>query len=63
MKTLKKNEEFKRVPDSTKKDIEFIDILLEDGWSYSPKKDWKEWKKQFETESKENSKKSRKGKS
>ena len=44
MKTLKKNDEYKRVPDSYKKDIEKIDKLLDSGWSFAPKKEWKEWK-------------------
>lgn len=48
MKTLKRNEEFRRMPDSSKKDREVIDSMVDSGWSFSAKKEWKEWKSQFE---------------
>lgn len=44
MKTLKKNEEYKRVPDSNMKDLNKIDKLVNEGWSFVPKKEWKNWK-------------------
>lgn len=42
MKTLKKNNEFKRVPDSTEKHLKAIDKLLKDDWTYCPKRLWKD---------------------
>jgi len=43
MKTLKKNneKEFKRVKDSSPSDIKQINELLDSGWSYCPKSEWK----------------------
>ncbi len=42
MKTLKKENDYKRVPDKSYKDLEALNELLKDGWVYTPKKDWKE---------------------
>jgi len=41
MKTLKRNNEFKRVLDSTEKQLKTLENLIHDGWSYYPKKLWK----------------------
>ena len=48
MKTLKRNDEFKRVKDTSIDDYKEIKRLLDFGWGYSNKKDWKEWKNQSE---------------
>ena len=42
MKTLKKNNEFKRVKDTSNSDNERIKELLNAGWNYCPKTEWKE---------------------
>lgn len=42
MKTLKKENEFKRLPDSTSNDRKRIDDMINDGWIFVPKKEWKE---------------------
>jgi hypothetical protein len=41
MKTLKKNEEIKRMKDSDFVERKKIDELLESGWKYVPKSEWK----------------------
>lgn len=48
MKTLKKNNEFKRVKDSSNSDNEKIRELLNAGWSYCPKSEWKATRKKEE---------------
>ena len=56
MKTLKKSGTFKRVPDG-KKDLEKIAILLNAGWRYCPKSEWKEsMKKESDKKKKESDK-------
>jgi hypothetical protein len=70
MKTLRRQEVFKRMPDSSKKDLIAIDTMVNMGWKYCPKK---EYKAQFvrekvtvevetEVKSKDKSKESVKGK-
>jgi len=49
MKTLKRNDEFKRVSDKSIDDYKEIKRLLGFDWIYSNKKDWKEWRKQSES--------------
>jgi len=41
MKTLKKNNEIKRVKDSSPSDEAQIQSLLNSGWKYCPKSEWK----------------------
>lgn len=41
MKTLRKQEVFKRMPDSSKKDLTAIDTMINMGWKYCPKKEYK----------------------
>lgn len=58
MKTLKKDGEYIRVPDKLKSDIEKIKRLLESGWNYTSKKDWKDnWRVVKEKTNKKKSKK------
>jgi len=47
MKTLRKNNEFKRMSDTNMKEISAITKLLNDGWKYCPKQ---EYKNSFKTE-------------
>lgn len=54
MKTLKKNDEIKRVKDADFTDRKRIDEMLESGWKYVPKS---EWKKTMVKEEKESPKK------
>jgi hypothetical protein len=42
MKTLKKDGQYLRVKDTTKKDLEKLNDYLSSGWEYSSKKEWKE---------------------
>jgi hypothetical protein len=44
MKIIRKNDEFKKMPDKTVADIVKINIMIKDGWAFSPKKDYKESK-------------------
>ena len=41
MKTLRKNDEFKRVKDSTVADRKAIRKLVDSGWAYCDKTTWK----------------------
>jgi len=41
MKTLKKNDEIKRVKDSSSSDDKQIQNMLESGWNYCAKSEWK----------------------
>ena len=42
MKILRKGDDFKKVKDSTFDDLKKLNSFLNDGWNYSPKKDYKE---------------------
>lgn len=44
MKILRKGDDFIKVADSTKNDLIKINSLIENGWNFSPKKDYKEAK-------------------
>ena len=41
MKTLKKNDKFKRVEDSSPQDYSDLNQLLKSGWNYCSKSEWK----------------------
>lgn len=41
MKTLKGNNEIKRLPDSNEKERKVIEKLILEGWKYVPKNEWK----------------------
>ena len=43
MKILRKNDEFKKMPDSCMDDILKIDVLIEQGWNYCAKSIYKEY--------------------
>lgn len=45
MKTLKKENSFKRVKDSNTNDLSKIDNLLNSGWEFCSKSEWKKSKK------------------
>ena len=58
MKTLKKDGTFKRVSDSNKVDLDKIRNLLNEGWNYCSKSDWRESnKKESDKESNKDKKK------
>lgn len=62
MKTLMKNDEIKRVKDSDFIDRKKIDEMLQAGWKFVPKSEWKSRKNDLKkedipTESKKDSKK------
>ena len=59
MKTLKKNNEIKRVKDSSKKDIEILNNLITSGWNYVPKNEWKSLRSEADVKKLENKKKKR----
>lgn len=62
MKILRKGDNFKKVKDSTFDDLKKLNSLLNDGWNYSPKKDYKELHKGKTTEVKDEIKKDKKEK-
>jgi hypothetical protein len=41
MKTLKKDNKFKRVSDSSNEDYKKIYKMIQDGWTFAPKEEWK----------------------
>jgi len=49
MKILRKDDNFKKMADKTMSDIKKINQMIEDGWNYSPKKDYKEFYKGVKT--------------
>ena len=48
MKTLRKGNDFKRLADSSLKDLKEINSYIKSGWKYSPKKDYKDTYKKVE---------------
>jgi len=42
MKILRRNDEFRKMPERSVKDAKIIDNLIGQGWNYSPKKAWKD---------------------
>jgi hypothetical protein len=62
MKTLKKNGEFKRVKDSDISDRKIIDGMINQGWQFSSKKEWKENTRTIIDEKEDKPKKKRKNK-
>ena len=49
MKTLRKDNEYVRMPYTTQKEMSIVDTMVDrDRWFFAPKKDWKEWKLTFE---------------
>lgn len=58
MKTLKKKDEFKRVKDS----LDIIKKLLEDGWNFAPKSEWKNATRKKKEEIEKNKKITKRGK-
>ena len=48
MKTLRKGDDFKRVPDSSKKDYIAIQKLVADGWNFCDKTTWRKHRKKKE---------------
>jgi len=61
MKTLKKYNEIKRVKNSSDKDNELLESMLNDGWKYCQKSEWKKTrvKEEPKTEKKEGKKRSK----
>jgi len=63
MKTLRKDNEYVRMPYTTQKEMSIVDTMVDrDRWFFAPKKDWKDWrgtekKKSKETKSKKKDKK------
>jgi hypothetical protein len=49
MKILRKNNDFKKVPDKSVGDILLIQNLINQGWNYCPKQVYKEYVKGDET--------------
>lgn len=49
MKTFRKGNDFKRVKDFSMDDFEKMNSLLKDGWSYCPKKEYKDFFKEEKT--------------
>jgi hypothetical protein len=49
VKTLRKGDEFKRVPDSNKKDYVAIQRLVDAGWRFCDKTTWREHRKEKES--------------
>lgn len=65
MKILKKNNDFKKVPDKSVGDILLIQNLISQGWNYCPKQVYKEHVRNNETKQdleKEKKSKNRKNK-
>jgi len=54
MKTLKKNNEIKRVKNSSPSDNRIIDDLLKSGWNYCTKSEWKAIRPEKKPTEKEN---------
>ena len=42
MKILKRNSEYKKMPDKNFKDLVKIENLIDEGWRYITRKDWKD---------------------
>jgi len=41
MKTLKKNDQIKRVNDTSPTDNRKLQVMIDNGWNYVPKSEWK----------------------
>jgi len=60
MKTLKKGSDFKRLPDSSFKDLKEINSYIKSGWKFCPKKDYKDtFEKKYEEKEEKKSKKNK----
>ena len=59
MKNLKKGKEIQRVSEATSQDRDKIKALLELGWKYCPKSEWREKVRDVEPEKKDKKKRDR----
>jgi len=50
MKILRKKDEFKKMPDKTIEDVLSINKLINSGWNYCPKKEYKDFYRVVEAE-------------